>query len=196
MGGCFIPEEPWTMRPNVNLMKATLTGALGGLLFGFDTVVIAGAIGAIRGLYQLSPHNEGLTVAIGLVGTVIGALGAGQIGQRLGSRETLRITAILYVVSALGCGLAWNWTSFLVFRFIGGLGIGASSVLGPVYIAELAPAKWRGRLVGTFQANIVIGILLAYITNWWIARLNLGLVEWRWQLGIAFLPAVLFLVLL
>ena len=129
------------MRPTLNLMKATLTGALGGLLFGFDTVVIAGAIDALVRLYGLSPQNKGLTVAIGLVGTVIGALGAGQAGQRLGGRETLRITAILYVVSALGCGFAWNWDSFLLFRFIGGLGIGASSVLGPVYIAELAPAK-------------------------------------------------------
>jgi SP family arabinose:H+ symporter-like MFS transporter len=184
------------MRPNVNLMKATLTGALGGLLFGFDTVVIAGAIGAIKGLYQLSPHNEGLTVAIGLVGTVIGALGAGHIGQRLGSRETLRITAILYVVSALGCGLAWNWPSFLIFRFIGGLGIGASSVLGPVYIAELAPAKWRGRLVATFQFNVVFGIMLAYVSNYIIRTLHLGATEWRWQVGIAAAPAVLFLVML
>ena len=102
-------EEPYTMRPNLNLMKATLSGALGGLLFGFDTVVIAGAIDALVNLYHLNPQEKGFTVAIGLVGTVIGALGAGQIGQRLGSRETLRITALLYVVSALGCGLAWSW---------------------------------------------------------------------------------------
>src|SRR5580698_5620516 len=122
------------MRPNLPLMKATLTGALGGLLFGFDTVVIAGAIDSLVRLYGLSPQNKGLTVAIGLIGTVIGALGAGQVGQKLGSRETLRITAVLYVLSAAGCGLAWGWSSFMVFRFIGGLGIGASSVLGPVYI--------------------------------------------------------------
>ena len=184
------------MRPNLNLMKATLTGALGGLLFGFDTVVIAGAIDALTNLYHLSPQYKGLTVAIGLVGTVIGALGAGQIGQRLGSRETLRITAILYVVSALGCGLAWNWTSFLVFRFIGGLGIGASSVLGPVYIAELAPAKWRGRLVATFQFNVVFGIMVAYISNYIIRTLHLGATEWRWQVGVAAAPAILFLILL
>ncbi len=184
------------MRPNVNLMKATLTGALGGLLFGFDTVVIAGAIDAISKLYQLTPQNKGFTVAIGLVGTVIGALAAGQVGQRLGSRETLRITAILYVISALGCGLAWNWSSFLVFRFVGGLGIGASSVLGPVYIAELAPAKWRGRLVATFQFNVVFGIMLAYVSNYIIRTLQLGATEWRWQVGIAALPAVLFLVML
>ena len=184
------------MRPNANLMKATLTGALGGLLFGFDTVVIAGAIDALVNLYGLSPQNKGFTVAIGLVGTVIGALGAGQVGQRLGSRETLRLTAMLYVVSALGCGLAWNWPSFLVFRCIGGLGIGASSVLGPVYIAELAPAKWRGRLVAAFQFNVVFGIMLAYTSNYFIRTLHLGAAEWRWQVGIATLPALLFLALL
>src|SRR5579859_4140012 len=184
------------MRPNVNLMKATLTGALGGLLFGFDTVVIAGAIDALVKLYNLSPQNKGFTVAIGLAGTVIGALSAGQVGQKLGGRETLRITAILYVISALGCGLAWNWDSFLVFRFIGGLGIGASSVLGPVYIAELAPAKWRGRLVAAFQFNVVFGIMLAYTSNYAIRLMHLGATEWRWQVGIAGIPAIGFLILL
>ena len=184
------------MRPNANLIKATLAGALGGLLFGFDTVVIAGAIDALVRLYGLSPQNKGFTVAIGLVGTVIGALGAGQVGQRLGSRETLRLTALLYVVSALGCGLAWNWPSFLVFRCIGGLGIGASSVLGPVYIAELAPAKWRGRLVAAFQFNVVFGIMLAYTSNYAIRTLHLGAAEWRWQVGVATAPALLFLALL
>jgi SP family arabinose:H+ symporter-like MFS transporter len=184
------------MRPNINLMKATLTGALGGLLFGFDTVVIAGAIDALVHLYNLSPQNKGLTVAIGLVGTVIGALGAGDVGQRLGSRETLRLTAILYVVSAVGCGLAWNWPSFMVFRFIGGLGIGASSVLGPVYIAELAPAKWRGRMVAAFQFNVVFGIMVAYTSNYVIRTMHLGATEWRWQVGVAGFPAVAFLALL
>src|SRR5579859_6198726 len=184
------------MRPNVNLMKATLTGALGGLLFGFDTVVISWAIDALVKLYNLSPQNKGLTVAIGLVGTVIGALGAGTAGQKLGGRETLRITAVLYVLSALGCGLAWDWPSFMVFRFIGGLGIGASSVLGPVYIAELAPAKWRGRLVGAFQFNVVFGILVAYTSNYLIRLLHLGAAEWRWQVGVAAIPALGFLILL
>ncbi len=137
-----------------------------------------------------------MTVAIGLFGTVIGAMSSGQLGQRVGSREALRLMALLYVVSAVGSGLAWSWPSLLVFRFIGGLGIGGSSVLGPVYIAELAPAKWRGRLVGLFQINIVVGILLAYLTNYFIASLNLGAYEWRWQLGIAALPSVVFLALL
>jgi MFS transporter, SP family, arabinose:H+ symporter len=184
------------MRPNFNLMKATLTGALGGLLFGFDTVVISGAIDALVKLYGLSPHEKGFTVAIGLIGTVIGALSAGTVGQKLGSRETLRITALLYIVSAAGCGLAWGWSSFLVFRFIGGLGIGASSVLGPVYIAELSPAKWRGRLVAAFQLNVVFGIVVAYTSNYAIRTLHLGATEWRWQVGVAAFPAVIFMALL
>lgn len=184
------------MQLNSKLIRATLTGALGGLLFGFDTVVISGAIDALVRLYGLNPHDKGFTVAIGLLGTVIGALSAGHIGQRLGSRETLRITALLYIASALGCGLAWNWSSFLVFRLIGGLGIGASSVLGPVYIAELAPAKWRGRLVATFQFNVVFGIMLAYVSNFLIRTMHLGATEWRWQVGIATLPALAFFALL
>jgi len=184
------------MRPNFHLMKATLTGALGGLLFGFDTVVISGAIDALVRLYGLSAQGKGWTVAIALIGTVVGALGAGTVGQKLGGRETLRITALLYITSAFGSALAWSWPSLMVFRFVGGLGIGASSVLGPVYIAELAPAKWRGRLVGTFQFNVVLGILLAYVSNYLIRTLNLGAAEWRWQVGIAALPAIGFLVLL
>ena len=184
------------MRPNFHLMRATLTGALGGLLFGFDTIVISGAIDALVRLYGLSAQGKGLTVAIGLIGTVVGALGAGTVGQRLGGREALRLTAILYVVSAIGCGLAWSWPAFMLFRFVGGLGIGASSVLGPVYIAELAPAKWRGRLVGMFQFNIVTGILLAYVSNYWIRTMHLGATEWRWQVGVAVLPAIGFLALL
>jgi sugar porter (SP) family MFS transporter len=177
-------------------MRATLTGALGGLLFGFDTVVISGAIDALVRLYNLSPQAKGWTVAIGLIGTVIGALGAGQVGQKLGSRETLRITAVLYVASAVGCAFAWGWWSFMLFRFIGGLGIGASSVLGPVYIAELAPAKWRGRLVAAFQWNVVFGIMVAYTSNYVIRTMHLGAAEWRWQVGIAAIPAVVFLILL
>jgi len=173
------------MRPNINLMKATLTGALGGLLFGFDTAVISGAIKAISDLYHLNAGSEGFTVSIALAGTVIGALVAGPVGQRLGSRETLRITAILYLTSALGCAFAWGWPALMVFRFLGGLGIGASSVLGPVYITELAPAKWRGRLVGVFQFNVVTGILLAYASNYLVRQCTLarrsGAGNWAWR---------------
>ena len=184
------------MRPNFNLMKATLTGALGGLLFGFDTVVISGIIDAVVRLYHLSDYGKGWTVAIALIGTVVGSFSAGVVGHKLGSRETLRLTAVLYLLSAFGSALAWNWPSLMVFRFIGGLGIGASSVLGPVYIAELAPAKWRGRLVGAFQFNVVFGILVAYTSNYLIRLLHLGAAEWRWQVGVAALPAAIFLALL
>lgn len=184
------------MKLNTYLFKSTMVGALGGLLFGFDTAVIAGTTHQLTDLFHLSPFLLGVTVSIALFGTVIGAMSAGAIGQKFGSRETLRLMAVLYVISALGCAFSWNWPALIVFRFIGGLGIGGSSVLGPVYIAELAPAKWRGRLVGLFQINIVVGILLAYASNALIAHLNLGVLEWRWQLGVAALPAVLFLILL
>jgi SP family arabinose:H+ symporter-like MFS transporter len=176
--------------------KSAMTGALGGLLFGFDTVVIAGANEAIKSQYSLNQWTLGITVSIALWGTVAGALGSGPLGQRIGSRAALRIMAILYVISAIGCAFAPGWIFLLIFRFIGGIGIGGSSVLGPVYIAELAPAKWRGRLVGMFQINIVIGILLAYLSNAIIASFHLGAIEWRVDLGVAVVPAVLFLVLL
>jgi SP family arabinose:H+ symporter-like MFS transporter len=178
------------------LRKATVVGALGGLLFGFDTAVIAGTTHSLTAVYGLSPRALGLTVAMALIGTIIGAMSAGIPGQKWGGRETLRILAVFYVLSALGCAFAWNWYALLAARFIGGLGIGGSSVLGPVYIAELAPAKIRGRLVGLFQINIVIGILLAYFSNYCIARMGFGAAEWRWQFGVAALPAVLFLVML
>jgi len=181
---------------NRYLVKSTLVGALGGLLFGFDTAVISGTTHSLTVMYNLTPKSLGLTVSIALWGTVIGAMSAGAIGQKLGGRETLRITAILYVISAIGCAFAWSWPALVIFRFIGGLGVGGSSVLGPVYIAELAPAKWRGRLVGMFQINIVIGILLAYFSNYVIGTMNLGAHEWRWQLGVAAVPATLFLIFL
>ncbi|GGH10219.1 sugar porter family MFS transporter [Silvibacterium dinghuense] len=184
------------MRINYYLAKGTLVGALGGLLFGFDTAVISGTTQQLTDVFHLSAFKLGLTVSIALFGTVIGAMTSGELGQKIGGREALRIMAFLYVISAVGCAFAWNWPMLIAFRFIGGLGIGGSSVLGPVYIAELAPAQWRGRLVGLFQINIVIGILLAYASNFLIAGMNLGALEWRWQLGVAALPALLFLVLL
>ena len=184
------------MKLNANLLKATIVGALGGLLFGFDTAVISGTTHSLSLAYGLTPWTLGITVFMALGGTVLGAMSAGIPGQKWGARETLRVLAIFYVISALGCAFAWNWYVLLFARFVGGLGIGGSSVLGPVYIAELAPAKMRGRLVGMFQINIVIGILLAYLSNYGIARLGMGLSEWRWQFGVAALPAVLFLVML
>jgi sugar porter (SP) family MFS transporter len=184
------------MGINRYLVKSTFVSALGGLLFGFDTAVIAGTTRQLTEVYSLTPYLLGLTVSSALWGTVAGAMTAGYPGQRIGRRDSLRIMAVFYFLSALGCALAWSWGSLLAFRIIGGLGIGGSSVLAPMYIAELSPAKWRGRLVGFFQVNIVLGILLAYLSNFLIGRLNFGLAEWRWQLGIAGLPALLFLMML
>jgi MFS transporter, SP family, arabinose:H+ symporter len=184
------------MKLNSTLLKSTVVAALGGLLFGFDTAVIAGATQALKTLYQLSPFYEGFTVASALVGTVIGSILAGIPGDRYGRRDSLRGMAVLYVVSALGCAFAWNWTALVIFRFIGGLAIGGSSVLGPMYIAEIAPAKWRGRLVGLFQFNVVFGILLAYFSNYIIGTMGFGAAEWRWKLGVSAAPAAFFLLML
>lgn len=186
------------MKPKFNslLARSIAVGSLGGLLFGFDTAVIAGTTRQLTEIFHLSAGQLGFTVSIALIGTIIGAVFSGILGERFGSREILRILAVFYLVSALGCALAWNWPAVLVCRFVGGLGIGGSSVLGPVYLAEIAPAKWRGRLVGCFQINIVVGILVAYFSNYLLGLAGLGIDEWRWQFGVAALPAFLFLVML
>jgi sugar porter (SP) family MFS transporter len=138
----------------------------------------------------------GVTVASALWGTILGAILAGIPGERYGRRDSLRVLAILYLISGLGCATAWNWYALVGFRFIGGLGIGGSSVLGPMYIAEISPAKIRGRLVGFFQFNIVFGILVAYFSNYLIGLQRFGPSEWRWELGVTAIPAALFFLLL
>ena len=147
------------------VIKGTIVGALGGLLFGFDTAVISGTTAQLTQQFSLTQGALGFTVASALWGTVVGAIFAGIPGQRFGRRDSLRVMAAFYVLSAVGCALAWNLPSLIAFRIIGGLGIGGSSVLGPMYIAEIAPTAWRGRLVGFFQVNVVVGILLAYSSN-------------------------------
>ena len=184
------------MRLNLVLLRSTVVAALGGLLFGFDTVVISGTTQSLTELFHLTPLSLGVTVSSALAGTIVGSLLAGIPGEAWGRRDSLRILAVLYLISAIGCGLAWNWTALVGFRVIGGLAIGGSSVLGPMYIAEIAPAKYRGRLVGLFQFNVVFGILLAYFSNYLIGTLKLGDMEWRWKLGIAALPAAIFLAML
>jgi sugar porter (SP) family MFS transporter len=184
------------MGINAHVVKSTSVGALGGLLFGFDTAVISGTTNALTLQYHLTPGLLGVTVSSALLGTVISAMAAGVPGQRFGRRDSLRVMAIFYVLSSIGCALAWNWSSLVVFRFIGGLGIGGSSVLAPMYIAEIAPPEWRGRLVGFFQVNIVVGILLAYISNAIIGSLHTGANDWRWMFAVSGIPAVLFLLML
>jgi sugar porter (SP) family MFS transporter len=184
------------MSLNRHIAKATVVGAFGGLLFGFDTAVISGTTEALTSTYHLSPFLLGVTVFSALVGTVIASILAGFPAQRYGRRDTLRIMALLYIISALGCAFAWNWSALIAFRFIGGLAIGGSSVIGPMYIAEISPADWRGRLVGFFQVNVVVGILLAYMSNALIGAMHFGADQWRWQLGVSGIPALLFLITL
>jgi sugar porter (SP) family MFS transporter len=204
--------EGFKMKINAYLVRSTVVAALGGLLFGFDTAVISGTTSNLVQVYALPSwlfplaqflHTSnaslllGISVSAALVGTILGAMFAGIPGDAIGRRDSLRIMAILYVISALGCALAWNWPALVFFRFIGGLGIGGSSVLGPMYIAEIAPPQWRGRMVGVFQFNVVAGILLAYLSNFLVGLGHFSIdAEWRWKLGIAAVPAALFLALL
>jgi SP family arabinose:H+ symporter-like MFS transporter len=185
------------MKLNGYLIRSTVVAALGGLLFGFDTAVISGTTSNLTTVFHLSAQLLGVTVSAALIGTILGAMFAGMPGDRFGRRDSLRVMAVLYVLSALGCAFAWNWDALVFFRFLGGLGIGGSSVLGPMYIAEIAPANWRGRLVGVFQFNVVAGILLAYLSNYLVGLQHFSMdEEWRWKLGVAAAPAALFLFLL
>jgi len=176
--------------------RAAGTAALAGLLFGFDTAVISGVTQAVAGHFALDQAALGFTVSAALWGTLLGAMTAGIPGDRYGARAVLRVLALFYVVSGLGSALAWSWGALIVFRFLGGLAIGGSSVLAPVYISELSPARRRGLLVGMFQLAIVVGILAAYISNAIVAGLADGGLAWRWKLGVAAVPALIFLVLL
>ncbi|TDH23233.1 MFS transporter [Segetibacter sp. 3557_3] len=175
-------------------VRISLIAALGGFLFGFETAVISGAEKTIQALWNLSSGWQGFTVASSLIGTVIGSIVAGMPAQKYGRKKVLSVIAILYLLSAIGCALTPVWILFITFRFIGGLAVGASSVVGPMYIAEVAPAKIRGRLAGSFQLMIVAGIFIAYLTNFLFV--DMGETGWRWMLGIMIIPAALFAVLL
>ena len=170
------------MKRSNLLLRSSLVAALGGLLFGFDTAVISGTTGALERVFALSKAGLGFTIASALIGTIIGALAAGFPADRLGRRATLFLIAGLYFFSALGSALAGAWIPFLFFRFIGGIGVGASSVAAPMYISEFAPAEKRGRLVALMQFNIVLGILIAYISNYLLE--GIGVNTWRWMLGV------------
>jgi SP family arabinose:H+ symporter-like MFS transporter len=170
----------------------SITAALGGFLFGFDTAVISGVEQSLQTLWGLNAWEHGLTVSIALIGTVLGSMLGGIPAEKLGRKKTLFWIAILYLVASIGSALATNWGIFLVFRFLGGLGVGASSVAAPMYITEISPAKSRGRLVGLFQFNVVLGILIAYLSNYLLQGVSDD--SWRWMLGVQALPSLLFLI--
>ena len=181
---------------NATLLRCSIIAALGGLLFGFDTAVISGTTDHLREVFDLEGFGLGFTVASALIGTILGALFAGHPADRIGRRSTLLWIAFLYFVSAVGSAAAWDWHSFLIFRWLGGLGVGASSVVAPMYIAEISPPRYRGRLVAITQFNIVLGILAAYISNYGVALMEYGAIEWRIMFGIEALPAAIFFVLM
>ncbi len=201
------------MKARGFLLRSTIVAALGGLLFGFDTAVISGAEQTLQEMFSATYDSlasamkncgflgrpgfwHGCTTASALIGTILGAWLTSKPSDAWGRRKTLALLAILYFVSAVWSALAWDWWSFVIARFIGGLAVGGSSVVGPIYIAEISPARSRGRLVALFQFNIVFGILLAYLSNYLIGILHLGDAEWRWIFGVEAFPAAAFFLLL
>jgi sugar porter (SP) family MFS transporter len=176
-------------------VRIALIAALGGFLFGFETVVISGAEQTLEHLWQLSKFSHGFTVSSSLLGTILGALVAGAPAKRYGRKKVLQVIALFFIVAALGCAFVSAWSLFICFRMLGGLAVGISSVVAPMYISEIAPARLRGRLAGSFQVNIVLGIVIAYLTNYLFSRLQLA-DSWRWMLGIMVVPSVIFSLLL
>ncbi|TDB59794.1 sugar porter family MFS transporter [Arundinibacter roseus] len=179
------------MNKSLKIFIWSLSAALGGFLFGFDTAVISGAEQTLQALWNSNAFEHGLTVSIALIGTVIGALFGGLPADKYGRRNSLFLVAMLYLVSAIGSALVSDWFLFLIFRFIGGVGVGISSVVAPMYISEIAPPSRRGRLVALFQFNIVLGILVSYLSNY--ALEGIGENAWRWMLGVEAFPAILFM---
>ncbi|MFO7825813.1 MAG: sugar porter family MFS transporter [Cyclobacterium sp.] len=182
------------MKINNYVLFLSVVAALGGFLFGFDTAVISGAERQIQEVWNLSDWSHGLAVAIALYGTVIGALFGGIPADRYGRRKSLIWIGILYFISALGSAIAPEINSFMFFRFIGGIGVGASSVVAPMYISEISPAKNRGQLVALFQFNLVFGILVAYFSNYLIDS-SIAINSWRWMLGVEAIPALIYTLL-
>jgi sugar porter (SP) family MFS transporter len=168
----------------------SLTSALAGFLFGFDTVVISGAEQTIQALWHLSAGMHGLAMATALYGTVLGSLLGSWPTDRFGRKKTLTAIGVLYIISAVGCGYSWNVYSFIVARFIGGIGIGVSTIAAPLYISEIAPPAYRGRLAGMFQFNIVFGIIVAFLSNFLLR--DVGENAWRWMLGVAAFPSLVY----
>jgi len=175
---------------NKRIIFWSITSALAGFLFGFDTVVISGAEQKIQALWGLSAGVHGIAMASALYGTVLGSLIGGWPTDRFGRKATLLCIGLLYLVGAVGSALATNVSFFIAARALGGLGIGISTVVAPLYISEIAPPRHRGRLAGMFQFNIVFGILVAFLSNALLA--GVGENAWRWMLGVAALPSLIY----
>ena len=195
------------MKMKGALLRSALIAALGGLLFGFDTAVISGAEGILKELFAerylvfsgflgTSSSWHGFTVASALIGTIAGAIVFGKPADRLGRRTILFFLGALYFISAIGSALSWSWSSFMILLFIGGLAVGGSSVVAPMYNAEISPARFRGRMVALTQFNVVFGILLAFLSNYLIESMDLGAITWRWMFGVEAFPALAFFLLL
>ncbi len=179
---------------NSKLLLWSLTVALCGFLFGLDTAVISGAEQTIQHLWSLSDRMHGLAISMALYGTVIGAMSGGLFADRLGRKKSLFLVGALFFVSSVGSALSQDVYVFMVFRVLGGLCIGASSVVAPLYISEIAPPARRGFLVALFQFNIVFGILIAYVSNYLLQRTN-SPDDWRWMLGVVGIPSLIFTLL-
>lgn len=179
---------------NLRVFAWSIILALGGFLFGFDTAVISGVEKTIQQIFNLSPFWQGFTISSALIGTVIGALSAGSPADKYGRKPILFIIAFLFIIAAIGSALAKTLPVFIIYRFMGGLGVGASSVVAPMYISEISPAKIRGRMTALFQFNVIFGILMAYISNYLLS--NIGSNSWRWMLGVGGIPAVAYFLLL
>lgn len=182
------------MKNSTRIFGWSIIVALGGFLFGFDTAVISGVEKHIQELFQLDSFWHGFTISSALIGTVIGALVAGKPADKYGRKPILFIVAFLFAFSAIGSALANDVTSFILYRFIGGIGVGASSVVAPTYISEISPAKIRGRMTALFQFNVIFGIMMAFISNYLLR--NMGGEPWRWMLGVEGIPAVAYFLLL
>jgi MFS transporter, SP family, arabinose:H+ symporter len=187
------PQRELQRTPTGRLFFWSITSALAGFLFGFDTVVISGAEQKIQSLWGLSAGMHGIAMGAALYGTVLGSIFGGWPTDRFGRKATLMWIGALYILSAIGCGFAWDVYSFITARFIGGLGIGISTVAAPLYISEIAPPAHRGRLAGMFQFNIVFGIVVAFLSNRLLV--DVGENAWRWMLGVAAFPSIIYTVM-
>ncbi|MCL1651929.1 D-xylose transporter [Elizabethkingia miricola] len=182
------------------IYKATLVASVGGLLFGYDTAVISGAIGFMRSFYQLSDIMTGWVASCALLGCIAGAMYSSKLSDRAGRKKVLMLSAVLFTISSIGTAIAPNLWFFVLFRIIGGMGIGIASMLSPMYISEMAPASVRGRLISVFQLGIVTGILVIYFVNAYIAGIhneawNIS-TGWRWMFGSGVIPSLIFILLL